>query len=74
MADQNYSTAPLFDPTVIDIDLNKSRKIQSYIEKQYMHSSPEKGNTNITDEKTTTAKIIMQNELHINIVSSLQYT
>ena len=35
-----------------------------------MHSSPEKGNTNITDEKTTTDKIIMQNELQINIVNS----
>ena len=68
LADHNYSNVPLFDPTVIDIDLNKSTKIQSYIEKQYMHSSPEKGNTNITDEKTTTDKIIMQNELQINIV------
>ena len=35
-----------------------------------MHSSPEKGNTNITDEKTTTDKIIMQNELQLNIVNS----
>ena len=70
MADHNYSNVPSFDPTVIDIDLNKSTKIQSYIEKQYMHSSPEKGNTNITDEKTTTDEIIMQNELQINIVNS----
>ena len=70
LADHTYSNVSLFDPTVIDIDLNKSTKIQSYIEKQYMHSSPEKGNTNITDEKTTTDKIIMQNELQINIVNS----
>ena len=70
LADHNYSNVPLFNPTVIDIDLNKSTKIQSYIEKQYMHPSPEKGNTNISDEKTTTDKIIMQNELQINIVNS----
>ena len=27
LADHNYSNVPLFDPTVIDIDLNKSTKI-----------------------------------------------
>ena len=38
-----------------------------------MHSSPEKGNTNITDEKITTDKIINQNELQIKAYQISHY-
>ena len=35
LADHDYCKNTSFDPKIIDIDPNKSMKIQTYIEKQY---------------------------------------
>ena len=70
LADHNYSKVPLFDAKVIDIDPNKSIKIRNCIDKQYICCSPESKNNKEDEGATLINKILMQNELEINIVNS----